>query len=103
MELHEEEDTLELEMNKIHKRLQRAPCPQWHSCPVAHIQTSSPILSADQFELIFKKGRKKKKKKKKKNTCVFPRRAGASELTMRVTNCSYFEGSTVYVSTHSRL
>lgn len=83
-------------INKHHKRSQRAPCPQWHSCSIAHIQISSPILSADHFERILEK-------EKQKNAFVFPRRAGASELTMRVTNCSYFEGSTFYVSTHSRL
>ena len=61
---------------KIHKRAQRAPCLQWHSCSVAHIQAHSeapppicPRISWSWFE-------KKEKRKEKNNTCVSPRLAG---------------------------
>lgn len=50
-----------------HSCSQRTPCPQWHSCSVAHtaLQSSSPDLYAHHFDL----GRKKRKKEKP--TCVF--------------------------------
>lgn len=48
-----------------HSCSQRAPCPQWHSCSVAHTALqSSPDLYAHHFDL----GREKKKEKP---TCVF--------------------------------
>lgn len=49
-------------INTVHWRLRRAPCPQWNSCSVAHIQPPSPALSADHFKLIFEKERDRKKK-----------------------------------------
>lgn len=43
-----------------HSCSQRASCPQWHSCSVAHtaLQSSSPGVYAHHFDL----GRKKRKK-----------------------------------------
>lgn len=78
---------------------QRTPCPQWHSCSVAHtaLQSSSPDLYAHHFDL----GRKKKKERKT-HMCVFTPRVGVSQFTVRVTSCLYFEGSTFDVTTHSR-
>lgn len=52
-----------------HSCSQRTPCPQWHSCSVAHtaLQSSSPDLYAHHFDL----GRKKKKRKKNPHVCFY--------------------------------
>lgn len=100
----EEEETFTAGVKRADERLQSAPCPQWHSCSVAHIQTSSPALSAHQLSAHSgERGIAKGGGEEINNACVSLCVRGPLSSTMRVTSCSYFEGSTFYVSTHSRL